>query len=246
MTWPIMIGAADMAGADRAARVVDALAGMFGDLAAGRTHSPPRTVVQHGPQRELLAGAAVWEPRGFGSVKVTTLTPGNPGRGLPLIHGVVVLTDLETGRVTALLDGAELTAVRTGAVAALATRLCAAEDAADLAVQHPVHGAGPGRFGDLSPAAAAAPQGEARPHSALLQMAAEQGTPGLLLLAASFGWLLLALGRSPAATPLVLTAAAALTAIAILACVSNALSFSPVATGVGVLAGLATAARPEH
>ncbi len=68
------------------------------------------------------------------SVKISTLTPGNPDRGLPLIHGVVVLTDLETGRITALLDGGELTAVRTGAVAGVATRLCAPEDAEDLAV----------------------------------------------------------------------------------------------------------------
>ena len=63
----------------------------------------------------------------MGSVKITTLTPDNPDRGLPLIHGVVVLTDLETGRITALLDGGELTAGRTGAVADLATRLCAPE-----------------------------------------------------------------------------------------------------------------------
>ncbi|MGW5851124.1 ornithine cyclodeaminase family protein [Streptomyces sp. NPDC055254] len=129
-----MIGADLMAGPERLLRVVDALAGVFGDLSAGRTSSPPRTVVPHGPQRELLAGTAVWERRGVGSVKITTLTPDNPGRGLPLIHGVVVLTDLETGRITALLDGAELTAVRTGAVAGLATRLCAPEDARDLAV----------------------------------------------------------------------------------------------------------------
>ncbi|MFD3538850.1 ornithine cyclodeaminase family protein [Streptomyces sp. NPDC058662] len=129
-----MIGAERMAGPERLLRVIDALADVFGDLSAGRTSSPPRTVVSHGPQRELLAGTAVWERRGVGSVKITTLTPDNPERGLPLIHGVVVLTDLETGRITALLDGAELTAVRTGAVAGLATRLCAPEDARDLAV----------------------------------------------------------------------------------------------------------------
>uniref|UniRef100_A0AAU2JIE7 Ornithine cyclodeaminase family protein n=1 Tax=Streptomyces sp. NBC_00049 TaxID=2903617 RepID=A0AAU2JIE7_9ACTN len=134
MTGPVMIGAADMAGADRLVRVIDVLADVFADLSSGRTWSPPRTVVQHGPQRELLAGTAVWERRGVGSVKITTLTPDNPERGLPLIHGVVVLTDLETGRITALLDGAELTAVRTGAVAGLATRLCADEAARDLAV----------------------------------------------------------------------------------------------------------------
>lgn len=137
LSLPVTIGAEDMAGADRLVRVIDALAEVFGDLAAGRTRSPSRTVVEHGvpgPRRQLLAGTAVWERRGVGSVKITTLTPDNPDRGLPLIHGVVVLTDLETGRITALLDGAELTAVRTGAVAGLATRLCASEGAEELAV----------------------------------------------------------------------------------------------------------------
>lgn len=134
MTGPVFVTAADMAGGEALLRVVDTLAEAFADLSAGRTSSPPRTVVPHGDGRELLAATSVWERRGVGSVKITTLTPGNPDRGLPLIHGVVALTDLDTGRITALLDGAELTAVRTGAVAALATRLCAPEDAADLAV----------------------------------------------------------------------------------------------------------------
>ncbi|MGY0056421.1 ornithine cyclodeaminase family protein [Streptomyces sp. LZ34] len=134
MSGPVTIGAQDMAGPDRLVRVIDALAEVFADLSAGRTRSPARTIIEHGPRRQLLAGTAVWERRGVGSVKITTLTPDNPDRGLPLIHGVVVLTDLDTGRITALLDGAELTAVRTGAVAGLATRLCAPEGAEDLAV----------------------------------------------------------------------------------------------------------------
>jgi ornithine cyclodeaminase len=134
MSAPIVIGADAMAGPDRLLRMVDALAEAFADLSAGWTQSPPRTIVEHGGDRQLLAGTAVWARRGVGSVKITTLTPDNPERGLPLIHGLVVLTDLETGRITALLDGAELTAVRTGAVAGLATRLCAPIDAAELAV----------------------------------------------------------------------------------------------------------------
>ncbi|WP_442933587.1 ornithine cyclodeaminase family protein [Micromonospora sp. CPCC 206060] len=123
-----------MAGTRRMVRVIDVLGEMFADLAAGRTRSPARTVIEHGDQRVLLVSPAVWEQRGVGSVKITTLTPDNPGRGLPLIHGIVALTDLATGQITALLDGAELTAVRTGAVAALATRWCTADDADDLAV----------------------------------------------------------------------------------------------------------------
>ncbi|MFD3776402.1 ornithine cyclodeaminase family protein [Streptomyces sp. NPDC058612] len=131
---PVTVGAADMAGTLPMTRVIDVLGEMFVDLAAGRTRSPDRTVVEHGDRRVLLVSPAIWEQRGVGSVKVTTLTPGNPARGLPLIHGIVALTDLETGQITALLDGAELTAVRTGAVAALATRWCTPDDADDLAV----------------------------------------------------------------------------------------------------------------
>ena len=134
MTGPVTIRAEEMAGADRLKRVIDAMADAFGDLSAGRARSPSRAIVGHGQERQLLAGLAVWERRGVASVKITTLTPDNPHRGLPLIHGVVVLTDLETGRIMALLDGGELTAVRTGAVAGLATLLCAPEDAEDLAV----------------------------------------------------------------------------------------------------------------
>jgi ornithine cyclodeaminase len=141
MTGPVAIGAVTIGpgeGWDRLKQVIDALADAFGDLSAGSgsglLRSPSRTIIEHGGERQLLVGPAVWERRGVGSVKITTLTPGNPRRGLPLIHGIVVLTDLETGRITALLDGGELTAIRTGAVAGLATMLCAPSGAEDLAV----------------------------------------------------------------------------------------------------------------
>jgi hypothetical protein len=43
-----------------------------------------------------------------------------------------------------------------------------------------------------------------------------------------------------------LSAAAALTAVAVLACVGNVLSFAPVTTGAALLAGLATARPPRE
>jgi ornithine cyclodeaminase len=82
----------------------------------------------------MLVSPASWLKRGVASVKITTLTPGNAEHGLPLIHGVVVLTDINTGQMLALFDGASLTAVRTGAVAGLATDLCANADAGNLAI----------------------------------------------------------------------------------------------------------------
>jgi ornithine cyclodeaminase len=132
MILPI-IDAAEMAGVDRLRQVMTTLSDVFQDLRSGKEQSPPRTLLDHG-RSEMLVSPASWLKRGVASVKITTLTPGNAEHALPLIHGVVVLTDINTGQMLALLDGASLTAVRTGAVAGLATDLCANADAGNLAI----------------------------------------------------------------------------------------------------------------
>ncbi|WP_409473925.1 O-antigen ligase family protein [Streptomyces sp. HC307] len=106
-----------------------------------------------------------------------------------------------------------------------------------------VLGVGPGRFGELSPTVVGSPLSDGKPHSAPLQQAAEQGVVGVVLLAAAFCWVLYTLWRTARPTPVVLTAGAALTALAAIAAVGNALSFTAVSAGAGLLAGLATA-RP--
>ncbi|MFE6891296.1 O-antigen ligase family protein [Streptomyces sp. NPDC057694] len=113
--------------------------------------------------------------------------------------------------------------------------------ALDLAVADPALGAGPGRFEEFSGVSPQYPVPDARPHSAVLQVAAEQGFIGLALLTAAYCWLLYVLWRSTRSTPVVLAAGAALTAVAVLATVGNALSFTAVTAGAGLLAGIATA-----
>lgn len=67
-------------------------------------------------------------------VKIATVAPGNPGRGLPRIHGLYVLLDHDTLAPVALLDGIALTTLRTPAVSAVAVDHLAAPDASRLAV----------------------------------------------------------------------------------------------------------------
>ncbi|MGV9251934.1 O-antigen ligase family protein [Streptomyces sp. NPDC003697] len=117
------------------------------------------------------------------------------------------------------------------------------EDAVRLAGRGVGLGVGPGRFGEFGGSAAESLQPDGKPHSAVFQQAAEQGLLGVVLLAAAYGWMLYTLWRAPRPTPVALTAGAALTAVTAIAAVGDALSFTAVTVGTGLLAGLATA-RP--
>jgi ornithine cyclodeaminase len=107
---------------------IDALAQTFGTAAAS---GPPRSHIAV-PGGDLLLMPA-YGPDGVG-VKLVTVAPGNPGRGLPLIHGLYVLFAADGLAPRALIDGAAMTALRTAAVSGLATRYLARSDAARLLV----------------------------------------------------------------------------------------------------------------
>lgn len=78
-------------------------------------------------------------------VKLGTIAPDNPGRGLPRIQALYVLVDRETLTPVALMDGTTLTTLRTPAVSAVAVRHLAAPDARRLAV----FGSGPQAWGHV-------------------------------------------------------------------------------------------------
>jgi ornithine cyclodeaminase len=67
-------------------------------------------------------------------VKVLTVIPENYLHGEESHQGLVVLFERERGRPLAVLDAASVTAIRTAAASAVATRALAREDAGDLAI----------------------------------------------------------------------------------------------------------------
>ncbi|MDX3077085.1 O-antigen ligase family protein [Streptomyces sp. MI02-7b] len=122
-------------------------------------------------------------------------------------------------------------------------------EALHIAGTSPLRGVGPGRFVEVEGTGVRSDTdvtvGSGTPQSAPLQLAAEQGAPGVALLAASYAWVLWALRRSPRITSVVLTAAAALSGLAMQSAVDHVLSYAAVTAGAGLLAGLATS-RPTR
>ena len=72
--------------------------------------------------------------RDLAMLKWISSFPRNPERGLATVLGVVVLSDASTSAPVALLDARSVTALRTGAVAAVASRALARDDARTVGI----------------------------------------------------------------------------------------------------------------
>jgi ornithine cyclodeaminase len=68
------------------------------------------------------------------AIKVVSLFPTNPARGLAYIQAAVLVMDAETGKAVALLEGSSLTAIRTGAASGAAIDILARADSKIVAV----------------------------------------------------------------------------------------------------------------
>lgn len=96
---------------------------------SGKFEMPPRMHINH--EGNSLLYMPCFTGKIFGT-KILSLFPANASKDKPVIQGLVLLNDPETGAPLALLDGAKLTAVRTGAVGGVAVRHIAPENAATV------------------------------------------------------------------------------------------------------------------
>jgi alanine dehydrogenase len=111
---------------------------------AGEWVMPAKVYLQSPPYGDFRA----MPPRGDGLAMLKWITsfPGNPARGLATVNGVICLSDAETGTPLMLLDARAVTALRTGAVAAVASRTLARPEAASVGIIGcGLHGAWAGR-----------------------------------------------------------------------------------------------------
>jgi ornithine cyclodeaminase/alanine dehydrogenase-like protein (mu-crystallin family) len=115
---------------------IEAMAGILEALARGELFQPLRTIAF--PPGESSAIGLMPAHRSGGSaaysLKTVCVFPDNPTRGLDAHQGTVTLFSGETGQVRALMNASAITAIRTAAVSAVATRLLARDDASELAI----------------------------------------------------------------------------------------------------------------
>ena len=98
----------------------------FTDYATGKATMPSKAylTLPLGDFRAMPASIP-----GAAGLKWVNVHPENQKRGLPTVMAIVIYSDPETGYPLAILDATELTAYRTGAAAAIASKYLARKDA---------------------------------------------------------------------------------------------------------------------
>jgi alanine dehydrogenase len=109
------------------AEAVERVRDGFVSFARGEWQMPPKVYLASPPNGDFRAMPVRGE--GLAILKWVTSFPVNPRRGLPTVTGIVLVSDADTGEPLAMLDARAVTALRTGAAAAVASQELAREDA---------------------------------------------------------------------------------------------------------------------
>jgi ornithine cyclodeaminase/alanine dehydrogenase-like protein (mu-crystallin family) len=117
------------------AECIDLMHRTMSAVSAGRVVLPLRSILMMPGELGMLGNMPGYlgEPECFG-VKLVSLMPRNKPPQYSSHLGIVLLFEVEHGQPVALLDAAEITAIRTAAASGLATRLLARPDASSVAI----------------------------------------------------------------------------------------------------------------
>lgn len=108
-------------------RAIDAVREGFIRFAKQEWVMPPKVYLDSPPHGDFRAMPAAGD--GLAMLKWVTSFPSNARRDLPTVTGTILVSDAETGQWLALVDGRSITALRTGAAAAIASQALESTDA---------------------------------------------------------------------------------------------------------------------
>ncbi len=111
--------------------VADAIEAALMAKSAGRLHVTPKSALLPGGGRYMMSTLAVGD-EGLTVLKTVSVSPDNPGRGLPAINGAILVLDAETGLLKSVMGANWITAHRTAALSAVAARRLADPAAASI------------------------------------------------------------------------------------------------------------------
>lgn len=111
--------------------VINAVEEAFKMCAEGKGKMPAKIylALEHGDFRAMPASLP-----GCAGMKWVNVHPQNPSLGLPSIMAIMIYNDPETGYPLAVMDATEITAYRTGAAAAIASKYLARRDSHTLGI----------------------------------------------------------------------------------------------------------------
>ena len=121
---------------------IEAMKNAYASLSNGTAVTPQRihlSIPEHSAISLFMPAYMKTESDEALAVKIVSLFPKNPARGLATIQAAVLVLETDTGRAIALLEGSTLTAIRTGAGSGAAIDLLARKNSKVLAI----FGAGP-------------------------------------------------------------------------------------------------------
>ncbi len=111
--------------------VIRAVEDAFRALGQGKASMPTKAylTVEQGDFRAMPAAIP-----GAAGMKWVNVHPQNPARGLPTIMAIIIYNDPETGYPLAIMDATDITAYRTGATSAIASKYLARQDSHTLGI----------------------------------------------------------------------------------------------------------------
>jgi alanine dehydrogenase len=115
-----------------AAEAIERVRQAFVEYASGEWTMPPKVYLDAQPAGDFRAMPA--KGAGIAILKWVTSFPGNGANGLPVVMGVICVSSASTGEPLALIDARAITALRTGAVSAVAAQELGPEDARTVGI----------------------------------------------------------------------------------------------------------------
>jgi alanine dehydrogenase len=117
--------------------VIEVMKSAYASLSDGRAVVPLRTRLPVSPHEGLTLFMPAYvqtEHSEALAIKIVSLFPGNPKRGIAYIQAAVLVLEADSGRALALLEGSSLTAIRTGAGSGAAIDILARHESHVLAI----------------------------------------------------------------------------------------------------------------